>query len=146
MADFKTNFVALQGDWSLSGKDLASGDGLQTAVVISLFSDRLATVDDGVPGDDLRGWWGDAYPDKPGDLLGSRLWLLSREKQVTAALRHAEAYAKEALQWLVADGVARSVVVTAEIVGSGILGLTITINRSVDPPVKYRFETFWKGN
>lgn len=145
MADFKTIQTPAGGDWLLSGPDLVTDSGLETAVIISLFTDRRAAADDAIEGDDRRGWWGDAYPEQAGDLLGSRLWLLSREKQLPEVLRRAEEYAREALQWLVTDGVARSITASAEIIRQGLLGLTITINRSTDPPVKYRFETFWKG-
>ena len=48
-----------------------------------------------------------------GDHIGSRLWLLSREKQLAGVLERARHYAEEALTWLVEDGVATAVQVTA---------------------------------
>ena len=145
MPDFKTVKTAKGYDWVLSGGDLLLDAGLESAVLISLFTDRRAVADDTSVGDDRRGWWGDAYPERPGDLIGSRLWLLSREKQLPATLRRAEEYAAEALQWLVTDGVARSVAVAAEVVRTGVIGLLVTINRTMQPTVNYRFEAFWKG-
>lgn len=130
-----------------AGAGLVSDDGLETAVILSLFTDRQAQPDDPLPGreDDRRGWWGDAFPDVPGDRIGSRLWLLWREKQTSANLVRAELYATEALAWLVADGVARSVDVVASIPRNGVLGLDIAISRPASPPVKYRFDRFWRG-
>jgi len=126
---------------------LEADDGLETAVIISLSTDRLANRGDAVPGDpnDRRGWWGDSFADVAGDRIGSRLWLLSREKQIPSVLARAREYAAEALQWLIDDGIARAVNVTAEVVSQGVLGLGVEVVRSGKPAAQYRFETFWKG-
>lgn len=144
MSDVRTVWRDLGGDWLVQGPSLAEDDGLETAVVISLFTDRLA-ADAPADAGSRRGWWGDAYGEVDGDLIGSRLWLLAREKQLPQVLARAELYAREALQWLVDDGVASSVDVRAELVRSGVLGLAVTITRSAQPIVRYRFESFWKG-
>jgi phage gp46-like protein len=60
-------------------------------------------------------------------------------------LARAREYAREALEWMIEDGVARAVNVTAEIVSNGVLGLGIEIVRSDKPVARYRFESFWKG-
>lgn len=151
MADLRTTFVDFAGDWTVAGPVLAEDAGLKTAVVISLFTDRLAEADDVLPDAgqgvalNRRGWWGDAYTDTPGDRIGSRLWLLAREKQRSEVLRRAETYAAEALQWLLDDGVAREVNVVASSSGPGVLALDIEIVRSAQPVARYRFEDFWKG-
>lgn len=142
--DIRTVYRDFGGDWQALTPGLAEDDGLETAVIISLFTDRRAEPDDELPaGDDRRGWWGDALAEVPGDRIGSRLWLLSREKQLSRVLPKAREYALEALQWLVEDGVALAVDVTAEIAGPGILGLLVEIRRPGAGPVKYRFERFW---
>jgi phage gp46-like protein len=146
MGDIRTAFKDFSGDWELLSPGLAEDDGLETAVIISLFTDRRAEADDELPaGDDRRGWWGDALAEVEGDRIGSRLWLLSREKQLPQVLARAREYALEALQWLIEDGVASAVDVTAEIVRQGVLGLSVEIRRAGKPPVRYRFEQFWKG-
>lgn len=146
MGDIRTAFKDFSGDWQLLSPGLEEDAGLETAVVISLFTDRRAEADDELPGgDDLRGWWGDALAEVEGDRIGSRLWLLSREKQLPQVLARAREYALEALQWLIEDGVASAVDVTAEIVRQGVLGLAVEIRRAGKPPVRYRFEQFWKG-
>ena len=109
-------------DLALAGYDLATEDGLRTAVIISLFTDRRAEADDEIPdgGDDRRGWWADPA-------MGSRLWLLARAKETPDTLTRARAYAIEALQWLIDDGVATAVDVTAEWARRGVLGLRVVI-------------------
>ena len=146
MSDIRTVWRGLGGEWLVAGPSLAGDDGLETAVVLSLFTDRLAADGDaGVAPTARRGWWGDAYADAPGDRMGSRLWQLAREKQTPVVLARAELYAREALQWLVDDGVASTVVVAAEWVRSGVLGLAVTVKRSAAPVASFRFESFWKG-
>ena len=152
MSDLRTAFADFGGDLALSGPQLEDDDGLDTAVVISLFTHRRARIGDPLPENvqlagtpDRRGWWGDSFATIPGDQIGSRLWLLSREKQLTSVLARAKEYTQEALQWLVEDGIARAVNVTAEIVGNGALGLAIEVARSDKPVAQYRFENFWKA-
>ncbi len=89
-------------------------DELAQAVLISLFSWRKSEVDDGVKAPDRQGWWGDTFAVVPGDRIGSRLWLLQREKILPLTLQRAEAYATEALQWLIDDKLLERVSVKAE--------------------------------
>lgn len=150
MADLSTVFLGFDAgaDYALGAFGLAEDDGLETAVVLSLFTDRRAEADDVLPGggDDRRGYWGDAWPNVPGDRIGSRLWLLHREKQTPAVLGRAQQYAREALAWLTEDGIASAVDVVASIPRSGILALEIGITRPANPPIRYRFERFWSGD
>jgi phage gp46-like protein len=134
-------------DWQLAGGSLAADDGLESAVIISLFTDRRAHDDDSLPDDsgDRRGWWGDSYNPDSKDRIGSRLWLLSREKQLPAVLARAQDYAEEALAWLVADGVAGRVTVNASNPRMGLLALDIAIDRPQHPVARYRFERFWNN-
>lgn len=147
MSDIRTVFLDFAGDWTVSGPALAEDDGLESAVVISLFTDRRAQAGDPLPGapEDRRGWWGDAFGALDGDRIGSRLWLLNREKQLPAVVERAREYAQEALAWLIEDGIARAVNVTAEIVRTGVLGLRIEVVRADKRVAQYRFESFWKG-
>ena len=149
MSDVRTVFVNsrhIGGDWLLSGPTLASDDGLDTAVIISLFSDARARPGDTLPSqDDRRGWWGDAWPVTSGDVLGSRLWLLARSKQLQQSLNDARSFAEEALKWLVRDGIASAVTVDASIPRFEVLGLSVTISRPRGAPVRYRFEVLWEA-
>ncbi|TKA91802.1 hypothetical protein FAZ79_00410 [Guyparkeria sp. SB14A] len=109
--------------------DLATEDGLRSAVLVSLFTDRRAAEDDALPDgtDDRRGSWQDSYLDRQNDRQGSRLWLLKRAKQTAENATRAREYAEEALAWLVEDGVATAVRAQAEWVRRGVLQLTVRI-------------------
>ena len=110
---------AARGDLALASGDLASDpSGLRTAIVLSLFSDARHL--EAAPGADPRGWWGDAAGDA-GDATGSLLWLLDRETERDEVATRAEGYAREALAWCVADGVADRIEVSAEWTARGVL-------------------------
>ena len=134
-------------DFEVSANDLESDDGLRTAVLLSLFTDRRAEDGDVLPDSetDRRGWWGDNHPVVAGDKIGSRLWLLARSKQTPDVLARAEEYAREALQWLIEDKVASRVDVESGIVRNGVLGLAVTIDRPEVDPVKFQFNYTWES-
>ncbi len=124
MADITISWDAAhrRGDWSLNGPMLATGNDLETAMLISLFTDRMAQPGDAIADgtDDPRGWWAD--DDVP---IGSRMWLLSRSKQTRETLQRAYDYLAEALAWLIDDGVVARFDVTTQWVSRGVLGAQV---------------------
>ena len=122
------------------GGTLGTDEGLETAVLISLFTRRRALPDDVLPdplGNNRGGWWGDLYPDVEGDLIGSRLWLLSRSKTTQTVMNQAKIYAEEALQWMVEDGVATSVTVIVERHAAGVLAFQVSILKPTEPAARW---------
>jgi phage gp46-like protein len=116
MADITTVWTASldsEGDWQLDGPDLQSGDDIETAVIISLFTDRRADPDDVIPdgSDDPRGWWADGDPEGP---IGSKIWLRVRSKIVQQTLNIVRTDIVQALQWLLDDNVCSSISVETE--------------------------------
>ncbi|AGC43250.1 GP46 family protein [Myxococcus stipitatus DSM 14675] len=127
-------------DVTVASGDLASDLGFETAVMLSLFTDRRA--------DDTRGWWGDSVASVAGDLHGSRLWLLSREKDQPRVLRQAEEYTREALAWMVEDQVAARIDVVAESVPAASqseLLLSVVIQRPDGTSASYRYAYNWES-
>lgn len=154
MADVRTAWspltAPLRGDWLIEPPGLAADHDLETAVLLSLFTDDSAHVDDVIPdgADDRRGWWGNWERPEAG-ALGSRLWLLSREKSTDDVRRRAEEYAAEALQWLLDDGVAASVDVVATYLEIGpvppqTLAVQIAITRSDGTVFDRRYAWAWE--
>lgn len=138
---FKNGLIDLDFE---NGSSLVD-DGLRTAVIISLFSDRRADVTDILPdGEDRRGWWGDAYPSVAGDRIGSRLWLNDRAKQMASVLRKDETYVKEALAWMIEDGVAAGVAVKAANPASGVRAIHISITKPSGAVVEFKFDNYWE--
>lgn len=118
-------------------------ESLHRAVTISLFTWRRAGPDDAVDDSDRKGWWGDSVPSVAGDKIGSRLWLLQRRTLVADTLKDAEAYANEALAWLVDDGVLTRVTVTAERQGNDRMNLRVTLIEQHGETLELNFNDAW---
>lgn len=133
------------GDWVLAIGDLQTGQDLETACLVSLFTDRLATPDF-IPTDgttDRRGWWADPYNDQP---LGSNLWQLERAKKTRDTLGLARTYALESLQWLVTDGIAAAVDVDTRWIGpegTTMLGIAISITKPDGTLTRFVYGWAW---
>jgi phage gp46-like protein len=133
-------------------QDLGTDEGLETAVIISLYTDARAADDDVLP--DLsdtsrRGWWGDLInPESDGDSLGSKLWLLERSSTVADVPLKLEQYVREALQWMLDDGVAIKLNVEVERQGSpgnDRLAFLIQILKVDGSVIAFNFEDQWAG-
>jgi len=138
---FKQN-EALDFTVLINGPDLQTDDGLRTAIIISLFTDRLVGEDEAIPDgtNNRRGWWADAFAQPAGDLMGSRLWLLNREKQVDEVLERSREYAEESLQWLLTDNVASKIEVETEWVKRSTVGILIRVFKANAEPFEQTFE------
>lgn len=115
-----------------AGADLLGDDGMLTAIYVSLFTDRRAHDDDPLPDErigvssDPRGWWGDALSATGAPVaIGSRLWLLQREKEMDIVVARAQEYAAEALEWLREYGYTVSLVVGADRAGKRHLSIRV---------------------
>lgn len=147
--DLRTVFIDMDSgaDLALEQFALAVDEGLQTAVILSLFTDARARDDDVLPAGqtDRRGWWGDAWPAAEGDRFGSRLWLLRATKQLRQSLVDARQYAEVALAWMVDDGVASSVEVETFVARDEVMGMIVRIHRPDGTALPIRFETLWSN-
>ena len=116
---------------------LPSSHDLATGVLISLFSDALASDDDALPDQsgDRRGWWGGE--------IGSKLWLRQRSKQSDTLLQLVKDDIKSALAWMIEDSVAASIDVEAEFTRPGMLGTRVVIHRPDGTNVALRFANLW---
>ena len=151
-----------RGDWSVALGDLALAPDLLSAIMVSLFTDRVAPVQPtaadaaagigvfgtGAAGSalvDRRGWWGDAYVGRP---IGSRLWQLRRAVKAgqTALLREAESICSEALQWLLDDGVVATAVPACSWLSATAILIAITVTEPAsNTPQTFRFQYAWAG-
>lgn len=134
-------------DLAIEGGALRLDDGLRTAILISLFTDARAGADDILPQDgaDRRGWWGDAYALSTDDETGSRLWLLAREKITIRTVNRARDYAREALAWIVEDGIAAAVDVIVEAQAPDRLAIGVILTRP-SGPARERYDFVWEAS
>ena len=97
---------------------------LTQAIIISLFTDKRATVDMDA-GDILQGHWGDMFV--PGnESLGSHLYMLKRRTLTKELLLEAKDYCLQALQWLLEESWLNNVQVQCERLGKDKILIKLT--------------------
>ncbi|MGY3571974.1 phage GP46 family protein [Vibrio paucivorans] len=130
-----------QANIELSSAGIQIDDSLMTLVIIMLFTDRRALDDDTLPDrTNRRGWPGDTYFPYP---IGSRLWLLSREKIVPRVLYDAKDYALEALDPLIQEGYAKDVSVEVSVWNTNWMRFDIQIVKPDDSMMSYSISKRW---
>lgn len=176
MSDVKLcwNSATQTADLVLENGQLVMDSTLQTAVIISWFTDRRADDDVVLPdyigpempgSGDRRGYWGDHYsPDilaaiaaglgvtpAPTDRWGSLFWTLAREKSTADVLARAKQYGADALQWMLDNGVASKIDVTASVLtgGDGSPNETLLVGCRIYKPdgttENYAFDYAWRA-
>ena len=118
----------------------SSLDPLTRAVVISLFTHRRADPDDNA--DVPMGWWGDTWPAVANDRYGSKLWLLQRSKLTNALVNTVRTYLRDALQWMLDDGVVSRIDIDIQRTGINELSNQVVLWRR-DGPVIISFSDLW---
>ena len=129
----------LDGDLVTSTTDgTEEGHELETAVLLSLFTDRRTEVGDDVPDGHPNGWWAESYFDDT-DQWGSKLWQTFGGKATEGTLAKVRQHCLDALSWMIADGVAREVDVETWWIERrpGYLGILVTLYRPENPAPEY---------
>lgn len=144
----------VEGDIKLEDEDLVREEGLETSVIMSLFTDRRAQDDDILDDpDDKRGWWGDRLENEGDDIedyhqIGSRLWVIERASTTNANLQKAKIFIEEALEWMIEDGVASTIEVEVERQGrpeNAILAFKVIITKSDGIIEEYTYDDVWNS-
>lgn len=130
---------------TISGNDLVRDPGLETAVMVSLFTDKRADPSiDTLPDNtqDFRGYWGDSFNEES---LGSKLWLLYRSKTTPDINEKVNQRAKESLQWLINDGAVKEISVSSSISNMNTLLLNIDITEPDGQQRFYKYSFNWEA-
>ena len=132
--DVALKWDGISADIGFTETDLASEKGLETSVIISLFTDRRVGKE--------RGFWADTFEDEP---MGSRLWLLDREKKTSDVVLRANEYVREALSWMLKDGIAKTISVDSYIEGNDRIVIPIKIIRPSNEELNFKFSSLWES-
>lgn len=132
-------------DLIIEDGDLKADNGLETASLISCFSDKRVSFEELPRGEkDQMGWWADLISDVQGDQIGSRLWVLDRVGKINNLTPiELESILEECFAWTLEDGIAASVVVTSERTGTNELLGTVTITKPDGRNIPFSF--VWDG-
>ena len=108
--------------------DLLIDEGFGTTLRLSIYGKRRATEAE-VPVPEYRGGWiGNLLAEIPGFEEGSKLWLLRQARLNEETRNAAKSYIKEGLEWLIEDGLAKSIEVNVDYLSSGKLEALVTID------------------
>ena len=132
-------------DLVIENGDLKADNGLETAALISIFSDRRVTFEE-LPSSetDRRGWWADLISEPANDEIGSRLWTLERiGKVVETTAVEMKSILTQAFEWMIEDGIAAKVVVDAFINGPNEIKGTARIFKPDGDNIPFKF--VWDG-
>lgn len=133
-------------DIKINGKSQALSDPqdqLTRAVIISLFTWRRKNPDDDYPA--VMGWWGDSFPNVENDRIGSRLYLLNRQKVTNQTANLARGYIREALEWMIEDGVCVGNEITVTRTDLQTLATTIVIFQQDGNRHSLEFANIWEA-
>ena len=120
--------------------DILSTDNFDAALIVSLLTDRRANESEVLEAVYRRGWIGNEST--PGIEIGSKIWLFEQSRLNRTALDGIEIAARDALQWLIDDGHAVSIVSAAAVRTDSGLTLEVTIERH-NSEVETRFFDLW---
>lgn len=132
-------------DLDIEGGDLVLSDSLQNAVLLSLAIWNRSEIDSGVAATEnvQGGWWADALNELP---LGSKLYTIFRDRLDESSLEKAKGLVKDALKWLLDDGVAKSVDVSATIAGKTSAEFVIVIKKPDGNDEEFKWKTNWEAS
>ena len=89
--------------------DFVTTNGEDSALLVSLFSDRRAHADEVANTMHRRGWIGDLVSDVLGDRHGSGLWLYEQRRLTPEVASGIRTEAEQALTWMVEQSLVKSV-------------------------------------
>lgn len=129
-------------DLDFDGRDLATSESLEGSVALSL---DVKALEDDVLNDSVAhvekysaGWWANSFEESQ---IGSALW--SVKKRGKDYLENVKQLAQKALSWLVSDGVATKVDVSAKDVDGG-CEIGVIMARPTGKPEEIVFQKNWE--
>jgi len=129
-------------DWELDEEgDIANGDFFDTSIIYSILGERRALPSEVPSPRRRRGWIGNEFEEHEN---GSKIWLYEQSKTTRTILNNIESEAIIALQWLVTDGYAVSIIAAKAVVTREETGLSISIQRP-NSQVEHRYYTLWNN-
>lgn len=132
-------------DMIIENGDLKADVGLETAALISLFSDKRVTLEELPRGhNDRKGWWADLISEPLSDEIGSKFWRLEAIGKIdnfTAV--ELENVLVDAFKWMLEDGIAARLAVSAERTGTNQIGGTVNIFKPDGDNIPFKF--VWDG-
>jgi phage gp46-like protein len=123
--------------------DIASVDGLETAIITSLFTDARTSSGEVPAAYSRRGFSGNLLRIDDDYELGSELWLLEQARLEQNTLNRAQDFAYKSLVWMITKGLAENIEVNVII--QGVRGAYIRIDLFKAKNLVARYITIWRS-
>ena len=123
--------------------DIASVDGLETAIITSLFTDARTSSGEVPAAYNRRGFSGNLLRIDDDYELGSELWLLEQARLDRNTLNRAQDFAYKSLLWMITKGLAENIEVN--VVKEGMRGTYIEIKLFKAQNQVARYITLWQS-
>lgn len=123
--------------------DLKKVDSFDTAIFMSLLTEKRADISEQVVPELRRGWWGNESNEIIDYEIGTKLWLLDQARNIQDVANTGVTYALDCLQWLLDDNYLKDIIVTSTRTISNIT-LNIKLVRD-DNKVERLFYELWEN-
>lgn len=133
----------LSYDLEFENGDFIIDDGLETALVVSILSDRRADNSQVSQRELRRGWIGDLVTTLPGFKLGSHIWLSEQARITQETLTTIQDSAEKSLDWMFSAELITEVEARASITTKSSILLLITVT-SPNGSVSTKAFNLWK--
>lgn len=120
MADIALTQKGSYYDFSFQDGDFVLTQGMDTALLMSIFCEKRADISEMPFVETRRGWWGNTVLDTDNYEIGSKLWLLEQARRDLTSLSLAKTYTQDCLQWLLEDDLAKEVKTDSAFSSNGI--------------------------
>jgi len=129
MADLLLNNSKGYWDIDFENGDFALTEGLETALLMSIYVDKRAAASEVPRVQARRGWHGNLLSGFDTYEIGSKLWLLCQARRDQNTLNLTQTYTSDCLFWLVTDSIATKIETDASFIVNGV-AVYVTIYRS----------------
>lgn len=122
--------------------DIATADQFDTAIIVSLFTDKRALPSQVLENSLRRGWLGSEFT--PGFEMGSQLWIFSQARLTRDTINAMISIANQSLAWMITDNLAISTSADVSLIAGRVV-LQIEITRP-DTKVEKRLFDLWNNS
>ncbi len=134
MADILLNTNKGYHDIGFTNGDFTLTQGLETALLMSVYCEKRADASE-VPASEMRrGWWGNLVLGYGDYEIGSKLWELEQARKDNVTLGLTKTYTVDGFQWLIADNLAKEIKVDSSFIVNGIqieIDIVISQNKTI---------------
>jgi phage gp46-like protein len=122
--------------------DIKTEDFFDTSILMSIFCERRASVNEMTVSQYRRGWIGNEST--PNFEIGSKLWLFEQSRLTRNTLNGINSVVKESLNWMIDDGIALEISVVSELNQNNRIVIEVTLLRP-NSQVEKRYFDLWEN-